>query len=527
MRRAARRWPRFVVVAVALGLLGGLFAPSPSASAASGSNTLRVLAGSELSDLAPILASAQSATGVRVDFQYTGSLDGAERVANGTKSDAAWFASDKYITLAGAANKVLEHRNTMLSPVVVGVKESVATRLGWKNGTVTWRDIADAAGRGDFHYAMTNPAASNSGFSALVGVADAFAGNQALSASTIDADGLRSFLSGQTLTAGSSGFLADSYAKSESQLDGIVNYESVLLGLNTSRKLREPLTLIYPTEGIVTAEYPLMLLNSAKRAAFDKLTKYLTLRSVQARIQRVTARRAVTPGVAPDPRFPSGVLVEASFPANLDVVQQLLDQYQSELRKPASTVYVLDLSASMDGDRIARLKQAMLGLAGADTSFTGHFSRFAPREKVSIVTFDDHVRDTQSFDIDSTDPASPTLQQLRAYVNGLSVGGRTAIYSALQRADDVARELRASDPNTYTSVVLLTDGENNSGIDPGTYLRTVRSEPPAQRTRTFAVLFGEANPQELQGVADATGGKVFDARQANLSSVFKEIRGYQ
>ena len=65
--------------------------------------------------------------------------------------------------------------------------------------------------------------------------------------------------------------------------------------------------------------------------------------------RQVTGRRAVTPGVAPDPRFPSGVLVEASFPANLDVVQQLLDQYQTELRRPANTVYVLDVSGSMAG----------------------------------------------------------------------------------------------------------------------------------------------------------------------------------
>src|SRR5262249_38679294 len=159
-----------------------------------------------------------------------------------------------------------------------------------------------AAGNGQFHYAMTNPTASNSGFSALVGVADAFAGSEALSSSTIDSDGLRRFLSGQTLTAGSSGFPAARYPTRQGRRGGIVNYESVLIGLNASHKLRDRLTLIYPAEGIVTAEYPLMLLNNAKRAQFEKLAKYLTTHSVQARIQRVTARRAVTPGVAPDSR---------------------------------------------------------------------------------------------------------------------------------------------------------------------------------------------------------------------------------
>ena len=41
----------------------------------------------------------------------------------------------------------------------------------------------------------------------------------------------------------------------------MINYESVLLSLNASGKLHEPLDLIYPSEGIVTADYPLLLLN--------------------------------------------------------------------------------------------------------------------------------------------------------------------------------------------------------------------------------------------------------------------------
>jgi Ca-activated chloride channel family protein len=527
MGGARRRWVAVIVAVVVGAVVAGGLAAARRASA-DDSSTLRVLGGSELSDLAPILKSAQDATGVKVVLQYTGSLDGAEQIAHGAGVDAAWFASDKYITLAGASNKVLSYKNTMLSPVVVGVKKSVADQLGWTNGSsVSWLDIADAAGSGRFRYAMTNPTASNSGFSALVGVADAFAGGEALSPSTIDADGLKKFLSGQALTAGSSGFLADAYAKSQGQLDGIINYESVLLGLNASKQLHDKLVLVYPKEGIVTAEYPLMLLKNSKRQQFDKVTKYLTSKPVQARIQRVTGRRAVTPGVAPDPRFPTGVLVEAPFPANLDVVQLLLDQYQTTLRKPANTVYVLDLSGSMQGSRLSRLKRALLGLAGADSSFTGHFSQFAPREKVTLVPFAGHVLDTHTFDIDSTDPQSVPLRSLQEYVGSMSAGGNTAIYSALARADQVASQLRAANPDSYTSVVLLTDGENNAGIDPSSYLAQVRGQDPGNVVRTYTVLFGEANPRALQDVADATGGKVFDARNADLSSVFKEIRGYQ
>jgi Ca-activated chloride channel homolog len=269
---------------VGLALLATLLS-SCGTSSVSASDTLNVLGGSELKDMGPILADAQSATGVKVVFTYTGSLDGADKIAAGSNADAAWFASDKYIALAGATNKVLEHKNIMHTPVIIGVKRSVADRLGWSNGNVTWRDIANAAASGKFHFAMTSPTASNSGFSALVGVADALAKGEALTAGSIDAAGLRGFFKGQALTSGSSGFLVDAYTKSQDSLDGIVNYESVLVSMNASKQLHEPLVLLYPKEGIVTADYPLMLLNDKKRDAYDKLVAYLTQPDVQAKIQ--------------------------------------------------------------------------------------------------------------------------------------------------------------------------------------------------------------------------------------------------
>src|SRR6185295_13886395 len=115
---------------------------------------------------------------------------------------------------------------------------------------------------GELKFAMTNPAASNSGFSALVGVASAYAGTgDALTTSDIDVPGLKRFFSGQALTAGSSGFLADAYVRSQDSLGGMINYESILLSLNAGHRLHEPLSLIYPRDGIVTADYPVMLLD--------------------------------------------------------------------------------------------------------------------------------------------------------------------------------------------------------------------------------------------------------------------------
>jgi Ca-activated chloride channel family protein len=514
-----------VVLALAAGLLASCGGSSPPSAA----NTLHVLAGSELKDMQPILDDARRATGVAVDLTYAGSLDGAEQVANGAPGiDAAWFGSDRYIALAGASSKILARQQIALSPVVVGVRDDVAQKLGWASGTVTWREIAEAAAAGRFHYAMTNPTASNSGFSALVGVADALAGSNALTDSTIDRTGLQGFLAGQALSAGSSGFLVDAYVNDESRLDGMVNYESVLVSLNASGRLHHKLTLLYPTEGIVTANYPFMLLNAAKRDAYDKLTAYLTRRDVQQKMQHLTARRAVVPGVPRDPRLVGSLLVEATFPRDLDVTRTLLEDYTNQLRRPADTIYVLDVSGSMQGSRLDSLQRALRGLAGLDTSLSGIFTRFSPREHVTLITFNDHVDAQQSFAIESSDPASAPLTSLRDFVGALQAGGGTAIYSALDRAYDVALAATKQDPNAYTSIVLMTDGENNAGISSNTFLARMRSRPDSQRDlRVFTVLFGEAQPKALQDIASATGGTVFDARNADLSQVFKEIRGYQ
>jgi Ca-activated chloride channel family protein len=74
----------------------------------------------------------------------------------------------------------------------------------------------------------------------------------------------------------------------------------------------------------------------------------------------------------------------------------------------------------------------------------------------------------------------------------------------------------------------MTDGENRSGPSVGDFVDFYHSLPAqARQIRTFAVIFGDASPKELEKIADTTGGQVFDARSASLSQVFKEIRGYQ
>ncbi len=519
---------------LAVGALVAIIASS-SLAACSGTpdeaHTLQVRAGSEIKDLEPLLPDIEKATGVRLALTYSGTLEGAEAIAGGEPADAAWFSSGRYLSLLPeAAKRIVAQEKIMLSPVVIGVKKTVADRFGWTgNPEVTWKDIEAKSADGSFRFAMTNPAASNSGLSALIGVASALSGSSdALDTGAIDKAALKSFFKGQTLTAGSSGFLADAYVRGQDDLDGLVNYESILMSLDNGGKLHEPLTIIYPKEGIITADYPLMLLNANKREAYDKVTAYLRTPAVQGRIMHDTLRRPAIPGVALDPAFPTQTLIELPFPAKLETIDALITAFLDEERKPASAIFVLDVSASMEGQRLDDLKTAMKALTGTDTSLTGKFARFRAREQVTIVTFASEVVDVRDFTIDDTDPTGGDMTSIRDYVDGLVTQQGTAIYSGLERAYGEVAKRQATEPDRLYSIVLMTDGENNAGVDSSEFSNDYRAlADPVRAIHVYPILFGDSSKDAMQDIATLTGGTVFNASTTALSSIFKQIRGYQ
>ena len=498
--------------------------------------TLRVLAGSELADLGPVLDDVRKATGITVKLSYVGTLDGVERVAAGkADADAVWFGSNRYLELHdGARTRIGTATKVMTSPVVLGVRRSVAQSLGWGENRPTWAEIAKAATDGRFSYGMTNPAASNSGFAALVGVASALGGaGTGLTAAQVTeiAPKLRPFFAGQALTAGSSGWLADVYARragTSEPVDGLVNYESVLLSLNASGKLPEPLTIVYPADGVVTADYPLTLLAGASdttRASYQAVVDHLRRADTQRALMSRTYRRPGVADVPLDAAFGNRTLVELPFPGRLDAVDALISAYFDTIRRPARTIYVLDVSGSMAGDRLESLKSTLLGLTGVDTSLAGRYNRFHGREEVVLIPFSSGPKAPLRYTVPEKDPQS-VLDQIKATTKGLSAGGDTAIYDSLVRAYEVARD--APDDGRYTSIVLMTDGELTRGRKYADFRGHYQGLPAKLRTvPVFTIVFGEANADELTELAALTGGKNFDARGGSLAAAFNEIRGYQ
>ena len=502
--------------------------------------TLSVLAGSELKDLTDpgkgnLAEEIRKATGVRLAFTFAGSLDAVDRIRAGEAYDAAWVSHGKYLALTpGVREKIRAQEKTMLSPVILAVKQSKAQALGWDNNlAVTWQDIAKVAGADKLALAITNPTSSNTGFAAITGLAAALAGTgEALSASDIKADRLADFYKAQKLTSGSSGWLAEAYEREQDRLDGMVNYESVILSMNVSGRLREKLVPIYPKEGIITADYPLMLLNESKRPAYAKLVAHVRSPAFQEALMKATLRRPVNPDVALDSVFSKALLVELPFPGSIEVIDTLLSRFLSDIRVPATAYYVLDTSGSMGSgnpSRIQRLKLAMFGLLGDDQSTSGRFSRFQPRERIKLLRFASSVDPTRAFEIGSDPDSNRTsLQELRDTVEGLTAHGGTALYEAIRNAYREALASRDSKAPRYFTIVVLTDGQNTGDFRFEQFKAYFEALPADSRTiKVFPVLFGEAKVEEMEELARLTGGRTFDARKATLATVLKDIRGYQ
>jgi Ca-activated chloride channel family protein len=495
--------------------------------------TLKVLASSELADMAPILADLRRETGITLEMDHRGTVDASNELAapgGQRRHDLAWLSSDRYYLLKAKANGLSGEKplstSIMRSPVVIGMKRATAERLRGMatDGQISWADAADAAADGSLRFGMADPRHTNSGLAALVGVATASAGTgAALRPKDVSCERLRGFFAGHELTGDSSAGLADRFVARQDGLNALITYESELLALNSSGRLREPLEIVYPRDGMVLSDYPVLLLNPERRDAYDRLVEWLRSEPVQKRIMERTLRRPIDPGVARIDGLREPVGNALYFPDDQKVVDRLLADYGDPHRdRAARVIFLLDFSTSMRGERIERLRATFDGLAGADDSHSGKFVRFYRGESITVMRFGGRVLDERTVVYNG----QRDLDRLRGFVAADDFADSTAVWSSLDHAYGTVLDLLRERPGQDVSVVLMTDGESNAGIDLDTFVRRhARLPKDVRAVRTYTIRYGEADTGELDRGARATGGRMVDAADRSLLSAFKEIRG--
>lgn len=492
--------------------------------------TLRIVSGSENKELEPLLARFAKENRVSLDMVYQGSVDISRVLGQETVPyDAVWPASSMWISIGDVKHRVKYLESVSITPVVFGVKQSLAKELSFVDQKISVRDLLKQIESGKLRFCMTSATQSNSGCSAYIGFLYALLDNpdiitsENLTSGTLKAD-IQALLKGVDRSSGSSEWLKTLFLQGD--FDAMVNYESLILSTNEElvKQGKEPLYIVYPYDGLSISDAPLGYVDqgdSKKEEAFLKLRDFLMSADVQKEIQRY-GRRTGFSGVLPENKDvwrkewgadTESILSPIRMPDS-EVLWEALALYQTQFRKPSLTAYVLDYSGSMKGSPVRKLKDAMGEILLQDKA-AQNLLQASENEENIVVLF--------ATDVISTNAArgNVDIQTLYPIVDDQRAGGGTALFEGL---DAALREMATYDLKAYTpAIILMTDGVANGYMDLDQFKRVYQEM--GLEIPIFCISFGDADMNALNAIADLTHARVFDGDK-DLIAAFRKAKGY-
>ena len=491
---------------------------------------IRILSGSENQELETIIQECSEATGVEIQMEYKGSVDIMRELENGAPDyDAVWPASSIWVSMGDTGHLIKHSQSISMTPVVFGIRESLAEKLGFVGEKVSVNDILTAIRDGEMSFCMTSATQSNSGASAYIGFLYALLGKQEglteedLQKPDLQAD-IRELLSGVERSSGSSDWLKDMFL--EGDYDAMVNYECLIIDANQQleEEGKEPLYVVYPYDGLSIADSPLGYVDhgdAEKEEAFLAVQEYLLSDKTQAEIE-ATGRRINAGGVSKENQdvFNSDwgidterILSPIQMP-EAAVLTEALNIYQTSFKKPSLNIYCLDFSGSMSGTGEEQLKEAMAQILLQENA-RKNFLQANAGEVNEVVFFDDTILDVQA----AADDSDEALAELNQKVADFQIAGGTDIYRAAAEALEIAS---GYDLTNYTpAIILMTDGRSNYNYSnfEEVWNRYEEDIP------IFSITFGDADPGQLEELAKISGGRVFDGTK-DLTAAFRSVKGY-
>lgn len=491
---------------------------------------IRILSGSENQELETIIQECSEATGVEIQVEYKGSVDIMRELENGAPDyDAVWPASSIWVSMGDTGHLIKHSQSISMTPVVFGIRESLAEKLGFVGEKVSVNDILTAIRDGEMSFCMTSATQSNSGASAYIGFLYALLGKQEgltaedLQKPDLQAD-IRELLSGVERSSGSSDWLKDMFL--EGDYDAMVNYECLIIDANQQleEEGKEPLYVVYPYDGLSIADSPLGYVDhgdAEKEEAFLAVQEYLLSDKTQAEIE-ATGRRINAGGVSKENQdvFNSDwgidterILSPIQMP-EAAVLTEALNIYQTSFKKPSLNIYCLDFSGSMSGTGEEQLKEAMAQILLQENA-RKNFLQANAGEVNEVVFFDDTILDVQA----AADDSDEALAELNQKVADFQIAGGTDIYRAAAEALEIAS---GYDLTNYTpAIILMTDGRSNYNYSnfEEVWNRYEEDIP------IFSITFGDADPGQLEELAKISGGRVFDGTK-DLTAAFRSVKGY-
>jgi Ca-activated chloride channel family protein len=432
-----------------------------------------------------------------------------------------------------------EAPSLMQSPLVLAMPRPMAQALGWPNTPVGWADVLKLAQDplgwglyghpewGRFRLGKTSPVQSTSGLHALTATYYAATGLSAdLTASNLQDPKVAEFVRGveaSVLHYGNtvSTFFdalrdADSKGLAMSYVSAIATEEKQVLDYNAA-KPATPLVAVYPKDGTMVADHPFAILNASwveapQRAAAQAFLAWLEEPERQKRFLAAGFRDS-NGHAAPQYGLDDGIVrdgpalvLRPPAPAVLDLVRKSWD----DVRKRVRVLLVLDISGSMDGEKLTQVKAAG----------TAVLKVFSSNDQVGLWAFSDRI-----YHLEPIEQVGPHRADLTRHIDLLVASGGTALYRVTK---DAVVEVQGSwDPTRINAVVVLTDGQNSdpANNDLNGLLRSLASQPPATTVPVFTIGYGRgADLETLKRISKASTGRSYNAPDpAHIGSVFADV----
>jgi Ca-activated chloride channel homolog len=462
----------------------------------------------------------------------------------------------------------------MLTPLVIAMPQPMAEALGWPDEPLGFTDVFDLAREnegwaaydqpqwGAFRLGKTNPNFSTSGLSALIAQAYAATGKTSdLSLEDLRQDETAAFAEAVesavvhygdiTLTFMNNWYRADQRGNPYSYVSAVAVEEKSVIDYNRGdpdgvrqegeepRPPRVPLVAIYPEEGTVYSDNPLIVLDApwvddTERAGAERFVDYVQQPDAQREVLDFGFRPGNPAVEVGDPISaeygvdPNGPQAELEVPAP-DVLARLLDDWQQQ-RKSARVLLLFDVSGSMGDTADPATGATRLDLAKAAT--IDALGDFSDDDEIGLWTFSTELGpqgDDTLLELVPIDRAGDVREEMAAAVRNLVPVSGTPLYDVTQSA---YQEMSSQyDPSRINAIVLLTDGQNQDGdsADDQEQLAALRDALSAQSegsqsqaVRVFPIGFGsDADLATLRSIAEASQAAAYDSSDpTSISKVF-------
>lgn len=422
----------------------------------------------------------------------------------------------------------------VLTPVVISMWKPMAEALGWPNQPIGWSDmlalINDPQGWGKyghpewgrFSWGHTDPEISTTALSTLLAEFYAAVGKQR-GLTVADVQDAKSQQFVRDLGKGIKHYGYNTLVFSENMQKFGMSYisafpmeEITLIDFNKNKNPAVPLVAIYPKEGTFWHDDPFITMANASKDEQQAAEQFYTF-LLSAESQRLAMQSGFRPAnndvALADPVSPIyGVQIQGpqtTLPVPSAEVIVAAKNAWAQNRKRADIMLVVDVSGSMEGDKLEQVK------AGLETFLT----RILPEDRVGLVSF----ATTATVDV-APAPLTDSRISLGDAIQRLQAQGKTAIFDGLLAGKKALDDLPALQEERIKAIVLLSDGQDNASSATFEELRTAFDETGIS---IFPVAYGtDADKEILTKIVDFSRTKLVEGTTGNIGEIFDNLSRY-